>query len=164
MLPSQVANRARSMTEFEAVKTPRVLGDRYWIWMSALDMIRDRPLLGWGYGSKSFQRAYPSYIQPSALGEVYENAHSFYLQEAVELGIIGLPVVLSFIGLVIVRGLRAIARQTRTVPLAYLRGMTAGMVVFLVYGFTTYRFENETGFLIWYLLASLSAISMDNRG
>jgi putative inorganic carbon (HCO3(-)) transporter len=155
LMPHQVTDRALSMIEIQGVRTPRVLGDRYWIWLSALEMIRDRPLLGWGYGSKVFQQVYPQYIHPAAVGEVFENAHSFYLQVAIEIGMIGLPVVLAFFGILIVRASRAARRRADQALAARIQGLIAGLVVFLVYGLTTYRFEQGIGVLTWFILGLL---------
>jgi putative inorganic carbon (HCO3(-)) transporter len=57
------------------------------VWSSALEMIRERPLLGIGPGNKAFNLLYPLYQQPkfNAL-----SAYSIPLEWAVEAGIPGL--------------------------------------------------------------------------
>ncbi|MGB3237546.1 MAG: IctB family putative bicarbonate transporter [Geitlerinemataceae cyanobacterium] len=57
------------------------------VWMAALDMVRDRPILGIGPGNTAFNQVYPLYMRPkySAL-----SAYSVPLEIAVETGFIGL--------------------------------------------------------------------------
>lgn len=57
------------------------------VWMSALEMVRDRPIIGIGPGNDVFNKIYPLYQRPrySAL-----SAYSVPLEIAVESGLIGL--------------------------------------------------------------------------
>ena len=57
------------------------------VWSAALEMIRDRPLIGIGPGHDAFNKIYPLYMRPrfSAL-----SAYSILLETAVETGAIGL--------------------------------------------------------------------------
>ena len=59
------------------------------IWSSSLEMIRDRPLLG--YGPDQFLYAYlPRYVAPSSWGERFTaHSHNFVLDFWIRLGIIG---------------------------------------------------------------------------
>jgi putative inorganic carbon (hco3(-)) transporter len=60
---------------------------RFNVWASVLQMIKARPILGIGPGNDAFNKIYPLYQRPrfSAL-----SAYSIFLEEAVELGLIGL--------------------------------------------------------------------------
>jgi putative inorganic carbon (HCO3(-)) transporter len=66
------------------------------VWMTVIEMIKDRPILGIGPGNVAFNKIYPLYMQPryTAL-----SAYSVMLEVAVETGIIGLS---CFIWLLIV--------------------------------------------------------------
>ena len=66
------------------------------VWHGAIDMIRDRPILGIGPGNNAFNKIYPLYMRPkySAL-----SAYSVWLETAVETGILG---VMTFLWLSIV--------------------------------------------------------------
>jgi putative inorganic carbon (HCO3(-)) transporter len=57
------------------------------VWMSVIEMIKDRPILGIGPGNVAFNKIYPLYMQPryTAL-----SAYSILLEITVETGIIGL--------------------------------------------------------------------------
>jgi tetratricopeptide (TPR) repeat protein len=81
---------------------PRNLVERLYFYGDALKMIRLRPVLGWGGGGwQEAYRAFQGYLYNST------QIHSYYLQVAVEAGIIGLAVVAGIWGsfLVAVRGL-----------------------------------------------------------
>ncbi|WP_430512964.1 O-antigen ligase family protein [Pannonibacter phragmitetus] len=57
------------------------------VYENTLDMIRDRPLLG--FGASSFEAAYPLYnVMPKSTAVVYDRAHSTYLAHWSELGVI----------------------------------------------------------------------------
>jgi putative inorganic carbon (hco3(-)) transporter len=120
------------------------------VWLSAIQMIKDRPILGIGPGHGTFNKIYPLYMQPrfSALG-----AYSIYLENAVELGIFGL---ISFLWLVLVTfwtGFRGIVSTGNF----WLIGALAGLASILAQGFVDtvwYRPEIHT---IWWLLVALVA-------
>jgi putative inorganic carbon (HCO3(-)) transporter len=57
------------------------------VWLSAIEMIRDRPIIGIGPGNDAFNKIYPLYMKPkySAL-----SAYSVLLETAIETGVVGL--------------------------------------------------------------------------
>jgi putative inorganic carbon (HCO3(-)) transporter len=57
------------------------------VWMSVIEMIKDRPILGIGPGNSAFNRVYPFYQQP---GYTALSAYSILLEVATETGLIGL--------------------------------------------------------------------------
>jgi O-antigen ligase len=83
-------------------------------WMGALELIRQRPLTGWGIGSFPIEqsRTVPDAL-PRALVErtgptLAEQAHNEYLQVAAEMGGIGLALTLWVVGAFLLYGLRAL--------------------------------------------------------
>ncbi len=81
---------------------------RLHLWESAIDMIADRPLHG--YGAGNFGLAYPYYrtrVEAELSGYLsrVDTAHNDYLHLAVELGILGLALWLAFAATVTRRGL-----------------------------------------------------------
>jgi len=79
------------------------------VWSSAIEMIRDRPLVG--YGPDQFLYAYlPRYVRPTAWGERFTaHAHNFLLDFWVRLGIIGA----AFIVIALLICLATLARHMR---------------------------------------------------
>jgi len=75
-LPGKVIDRAESIFRFDELKGTVTYGDRYWMWLSAAQMIQDRPLFGAGYGIKIFQRLYPEYIDSRSSGFVFESGET----------------------------------------------------------------------------------------
>ncbi|NPV90683.1 MAG: hypothetical protein HPY50_07925 [Firmicutes bacterium] len=78
---------------FRSVFSDTSLQARFTFMRDALPMIGDRPLLGWGGGGwKEVYQSYQSYQYNSTM------VHSYYLQAAVEAGILGLAVVMGIWG------------------------------------------------------------------
>jgi O-antigen ligase len=69
---------------------------RYLYWQSTIDMIKERPLTGWGIGT--FGIAYSQFKSPIFEGVTQNFAHNDYLQIAAELGLVGLVALLWLIG------------------------------------------------------------------
>lgn len=150
-LPPDIIMRASSITRIMEMEDNEAFGDRIWMWRSAVLMIRERPLLGAGYGNRIFQRLYPDFIFSESSGMIFENAHNLYLQIVLETGFLGL---LSFFCIVSVIAF-LVFRQLRRKPLpmveSQLLGIAGSFAVFLIFSFTTFRFENEIGILFWIL-------------
>ena len=73
------------------------MGIRMILWNNTLDLIRTRPILG--YGTGGFQTAYTSIItsKPSWEQSITHDPHNQFLKITAELGLIGLVVFISFI-------------------------------------------------------------------
>ena len=126
------------------------------VWMSVIQMIKDRPILGIGPGNVAFNRIYPIYQRPrfSAL-----SAYSIPLEIAVETGIIGFT---CFVWLLLVtlnlgwqqlQRLRAVRNQDGF----WLMGAIATLLGLLSHGFVDtvwYRPQVNT---LWWLMIALIA-------
>jgi putative inorganic carbon (HCO3(-)) transporter len=77
------------------------------VWLSVIDMIRDRPWLGIGPGNSAFNSIYPLYQRPrfSAL-----SAYSVLLEVAVESGLVGLTAFLWLLAVIGHQGIAALRR------------------------------------------------------
>ena len=144
--------RARARSAFDL---PANVG-RTQIWRANLDMARERPLLGWGYGNYKTVRD-PFYARyPDA--DTTAHAHNDFLQMQVDGGVVSL---IAFVALFVVllrrgwRGYRAFARgdePARTLTLATL----LAIVGFLVGGLTQYNFgDAEVVIYLWFTAALL---------
>lgn len=73
------------------------MGIRVVFWRNTLQLLRERPILGWGTGS--FEAAYRTRVQgvPGVAGTVTRDPHNQYLAIATENGLLGLAALLAFI-------------------------------------------------------------------
>jgi len=140
-----VRTRARS-----AFDLPANLG-RTQIWRANLDMARERPLLGWGYGNYKSVRE-PFYARyPDA--DTTAHAHNDFLQTQVDGGLVSLIAFSALFVVIVRRGWRgycalgAGAEPTRSLALAAI----LAVVGFLVGGLTQYNFgDAEVVIYLWF--------------
>jgi putative inorganic carbon (hco3(-)) transporter len=128
------------------------------VWEAVRKMIKDRPLLGIGYGDRVFKKVYPIYqINPkfSAL-----SAYSIYLETLVEMGAIGLlsflwmMLVSLFHGIVPLRGLRDSADS----HYFWLLGGIAGAIGLAIQGcFDTVWYRPDINILWWLSLGIIAS-------
>jgi len=99
---------------------------RYQFWSSTLDQNATAPLIGTGSGTFQFWWA-----REGDAAETVRDAHSLYMQTLGELGVVGLLLLLSFLGWVFVSGLRA-ALLSDGEERSRLAAALAGFSVFLM--------------------------------
>lgn len=121
---------------FESDRFVKALHHRPQIWSATWSMVKERPLLGHGYGYKNFHAAWARRDLMS--GELYNAAHNTPLHVAFELGAIGLAIhawlyLLLFIAAI--RGYRATADPWR-------RGLVAGLLGIMI-GWSVQAFTVE---------------------
>ncbi len=162
-LPTNVLDRVISIFQVKHWESNHTLGDRLWLWRSALDMIRDRPWLGAGYGNRIFYRLYPDYIYSHASGTIFYNAHNLYLQLIIETGIIGLLTFLGIVGTALILILKLLMKHPAPDEEGLLLGITGSLTVFLLFSFTTFRYEHEIGFLFWFMLGMIAGMYIRYR-
>jgi O-antigen ligase len=104
-------------------------------WAGAVEMVKARPLTGWGIGQfPMFQNKF------TGMGEAFgghsislaEQAHNFYLQTAAELGLPGLLLVLAVLGSFLVTGSRRVTSMDAGIRRSLLIGSIAATVAFMV--------------------------------
>ncbi len=124
------------------------------IWSSALAMIDDRPVRG--YGPDQFLYAYlPRYVQPTAWGERFTaHAHNFLLDFWIRLGIIGAAFALFMVMLCLI----ALARQMRDTRHPQPLGMAAlvALVATFAHGLVDNAFFSHDLAMSCWLLAWLA--------
>lgn len=144
--------RARARSAFDV---PANLG-RTQIWQANLDMARERPLLGWGYGNYKAVRQ-PFYARhPDA--DTTAHAHNDFLQMQVDGGLVALTAFVALFAVILARGWRAFRAlptaddPTRSLTLAAL----LAVVGFLVGGLTQYNFgDAEVVIYLWFTVGLL---------
>jgi O-antigen ligase len=120
------------------------------IWRSALAMVRDRPLLG--YGPDGFLYAYsPRYVAPAAWAERFTaHAHNLFLDFWVRLGIIGGALAVFVAGYLVVSTVAFV--RTRDGRDALADAALLALVASLVHGFVDNAyFAHDLAMSAWLL-------------
>jgi len=127
------------------------------VWMSVLEMIQDRPLLGIGPGNVAFNKIYPLYQRPrfSAL-----SAYSILLEVLVEAGVIGMVSFLWLLLVIFTTGWTALQRLRQTADREgyWLMGAIATLVGMIGHGlFDTVLYRPEVNTLWWLMIAIIAS-------
>jgi O-antigen ligase len=143
---------------------------RLQMWRGAWQLIRERPLLGWGIGSFPLEqtRTVP-FAQSRALVQrmgpsLHEQAHNEYLQIGTELGLLGLALYFWVLGAFFHAGLRALRRREEGFWKLVLLGCLAGVAGQMVDALSNpaWRFA-EVSFLFWLMLGLGMAAARTSR-
>lgn len=133
------------------------------VWMAAIDMIKDRPVLGIGPGNNAFNKIYPLYQRPrySAL-----SAYSILLEVAVETGIIGLTCFLWLLFVTFTQGWKALQRlrDAKNATGFWLIAAIAAMIGMLGHGLVdTVLYRPEVNTLWWLMFAIIASYYREPR-
>ena len=146
--------QGRALTFFDMQAFGNV--GRQQIWRANWDMVKERPLTGWGYGNYKqfrgpFYERYPQYPQ----ADRHSHAHNNFLQVWVDTGLLGLAAFGWLLWRILRQGWRAVAAQ-RGKPLRSLSwGVWLGLVGFLIGGLTQYNFGDAEVALVWWASVGL---------
>ena len=125
------------------------------IWLANWDMVRERPLLGWGYGNyKKFRNAY---YQRYPQADTTAHAHNNFLQMWVDAGVIGLSAFLLLFVTIFRKGMAAYRRLSSDggpARILVLGGLLS-IVGFLVGGLTQYNFGDAEVVLVMWAMAGM---------
>jgi O-antigen ligase len=130
------------------------------IWQANLDMIKDRPLLGWGYGN--YKRFRDAYYQRYPDVDTTAHAHNNFLQMAVDAGLVGLAAFVFLFWSILRMGWRAYQRlPSETEPLRILAlAGTLSIGGFLLGGLTQYNFgDAEVAMVMWAMVGVLMRVA-----
>ena len=126
------------------------------VWAAAIEMIRDRPILGIGPGNNAFNKVYPLYMRPryTAL-----SAYSVILEVLVEMGIIGFCCFLWLLLVTLNQGWQQLTRlrQLGNVQGFWLMAAIATLVGMMSHGLVDtvwYRPQVNT---LWWLMMGIIA-------
>jgi putative inorganic carbon (hco3(-)) transporter len=127
------------------------------VWLATLDMIKNSPWLGIGYGDRVFKKVYPIYqVNPkfSAL-----SAYSIYLETIVEIGFVGL---ISFLWIMLVAWCQGVLplhrlRQSGDTHYFWLLGGLGGSFGLAVMGFFDTVWYRPVINILWWLTIALIA-------
>lgn len=111
----------------------------------SLEIVRNYPLTGIGYGKKTFSKYYPD------VDEV-RHAHNIFMNTAVELGIIGLIIFISMLVVVGKDFITAIKREPAFDRRLILSGIFASLAGFLTLNLFDYMYHGWPGQMFWMLI------------
>lgn len=127
------------------------------IWLANLDMLKDRPLFGWGYGN--YRKFREPYYQRYPQADHSGHAHNSFLQIAVDSGLVGLTAFLAFFVVLLRTGWQAYRLLPPTAePLrSFALGAWLGIVGFLIGGMTQHNFGDAEVVIVMWAVAGLLA-------
>lgn len=130
-------------------------------WMAAVEMTKDHPWLGVGYGA--YAEAYPAYRRKTIVTELayrHMGAHSEPLRLVAETGAIGLAAALWFLGVAFAAGAKA-ARAPGEQGIAAL-AIVAGLATYAAHGlFNSYLGIDKISVPFWIGLGALAALTRE---
>ena len=136
---------------------------RWLMWKSALEMIKDRPLAGFGAGTYrlKFTEYEAKLLQTPEFYKyphiITKDAHNDYLQIGAELGIPGLLFLLLLVGTAITGALKTLPREKLEIQIITI-GLLAALVSFLVHMFFNFPLKlSPTAALFFVYLGLLSS-------
>jgi putative inorganic carbon (hco3(-)) transporter len=127
------------------------------IWLANFDMVKDRPLFGWGYGN--YRKFRDPYYQRYPKADHSGHAHNSFLQIAVDSGLVGLAVFLAFFVVLLRTGWHAYQLLPPTAePLrSFALGAWLSIIGFLIGGMTQHNFGDAEVVIVLWAVAGLTA-------
>ena len=131
---SHILSRATTLENTAGIQTWQI---RQHTWQGALQMIRERPLTGWGLGQYAVTQSQFTHEGmalariggPSSLGE---QAHNVYIQTTAELGAVGLSLLVGLLVTFLVSGIKRVRTMDAGIRRNLLLASLAGVVAFAV--------------------------------
>lgn len=141
-----------------SIAKPAANSGRSFIWQANLDMARERPLLGWGYGNYKHFRT--PYYQRYPGADRKAHAHNNFLQVWVESGLLGLSAFLALFWVMLRRGWQVYRRLSLEPYKSLAFGGFLGLIGFLIGGMTQYNFgDGEVVIVLWATVGLLLRLS-----
>jgi len=127
------------------------------IWLANWDMVKERPLFGWGYGN--YRKFRDPYYQRYPKADHSGHAHNSFLQIAVDSGLVGLAAFLAFFVVLLRTGWQAYRLLPPTAePLrSFALGAWLSIIGFLIGGMTQHNFGDAEVVIVMWTVAGLLA-------
>ncbi len=129
------------------------------MWAGAAKLFRERPWLGWGYGTYEFVSS--RYLPRTMTGFIIEHPHNEYIERASELGSIGTLLGLTLLGAFVSTGTRKLLRQQDSRLRRMGLGAMAGCISLLSHNIFDFHFAVPSNALLFVFCAALSLICGD---
>ncbi|HUT52997.1 MAG TPA: O-antigen ligase family protein [bacterium] len=128
--------------------------ERISLWKSSLEMVRDHPLFGVGWGA--FKDAYPSYRRDNIfVGLVF--AHNDFLQIAATSGVPGLAFFLLFVAMTFGQGFKVIRADAEDFETRVMPGILAGLFAMLVHESVDFGLMLTSNAMVFFMLCGIIA-------
>jgi hypothetical protein len=141
-------------TSDAAERLSNLSGERRVLWEVALDTFRDHPISGSGAGTFEFD-----WNRSPRWTHTVRDAHSIYLEELAETGILGALLIGIAFGALLVAVLVAPFRQTAPAARGAAAGLAGAFVVFVVAAGVDWMWESTAVALLAFVCAMLGAAS-----
>jgi putative inorganic carbon (HCO3(-)) transporter len=154
--PDRLISLWQDPAQETAVGSLGSLNFRQEVWRWTIVAIQDFPFTGVGLGSfrRVIRRLYPLNIVP---GYEVAHAHNLYLHTAVDIGIPGLILYLSLVGVVLLLGWQVARHNEQLRP--YALGLLSGLIAFHIYGLgDVLALGSKTGVAFWFLLGLITTL------
>jgi putative inorganic carbon (hco3(-)) transporter len=133
------------------------LGERFYMWYSAMTIIKDHPLLGIGYG-KVFEEEYVTRMLPRAK-EIQSHSHNIILETALETGFVGLFLFFWLHFVLILYLVKAFKNARSEFRNKFLLGYTLFFISFFINGLVEFNSRNRLGLLFWFFTAIMVGLT-----
>jgi hypothetical protein len=132
--------------------------NRYYVFSSELDEFGREPLLGTGAGTFEF-----TWNRDAKIGEFVRDGHSIFLEPMAELGIVGLLLVLSFLGGAFALMIVAWTRARRAESAGAIAGAIAAFAAFVVHASVDWMWESTAVAALALLGVAVAGASLGGR-
>ena len=134
-------------------------------WKCAVNMFKEKPILGFGPGTYQFQygifQMYEDKTIISTNSGDMGNAHSEYLSALSETGFLGLALFLLLIGSIFQKGISLYYSEQNSLFKTYLLGSVVGLMTYFIHGlFNNFLDMDKVAIPIWFFVAIIISIDM----
>jgi len=169
---SDVLSRYKSLGNPKTYITNRGVSGRFAVWEGALQIIKERPILGYGYGwkkiawvaqdlnladswKKDFPHIYAYYVGEAHLGYGRVNPHSLALQILFEIGVVGLLIFLWFWATIIHKIIKVGFSKEHSDSRSYMLCSVGVLASYLIINIPNGFWEDSYGRVIFFFIASI---------
>ena len=131
------------------------------LWKDSLNIIRDFPLTGTGFGS--YINIYPSYRTIDSEG-IADHAHNDYIELLTNGGAISMMLLFWFTAAVVVRSYQAFQRRRDPYSLFLYSGILTGIFSILLHGVTDFNMQIGANGLYLFLMLGHGSVGIPYKG
>ena len=134
-------------------------------WKCAVNMFKEKPILGFGPGTYQFQYGIFQMHEDKTIISTNSgdmgNAHSEYLGALSETGFLGLAFFLLLIGSIFQKGISLYYSEQDSLFKTYLLGSIVGLMTYFIHGlFNNFLDMDKVAIPIWFFVAIIISIDM----